>query len=68
MQRPVHPSFGRVKTVTDRWTGKKIKELKRSSKSYVNYALEVSVNGVMCVCSPFQVIKHILQFVNWLNS
>ena len=25
----------------------------------VSYALKVSVNGVMCVCSPFQVIRHI---------
>ena len=32
----------------------------------VIYALKVSVNGVMCVCvcSPFQVIKHILKFIN----
>ena len=22
----------------------------------------------MCDCSPFQVIRHILKFVNWLNS
>ena len=34
----------------------------------VFYALEVSVNGVTCVCSPFQVIKHIFKFANWLNS
>ena len=33
-----------------------------------NYVLEVSVNSVTCVCSPFQVIRHILKFVNWLNS
>ena len=34
---------------------------KRSSKTIdiVSYALEVSVNGVTCVCSPFQVIRHI---------
>ena len=25
----------------------------------VSYALKVSENGVMCVCSPFQVIRHI---------
>ena len=25
----------------------------------VSYALKVSANGVMCVCSPFQVIRHI---------
>ena len=33
----------------------------------VSYALEVSVNGVIyvCVCNPFQVIRHILKFVNW---
>ena len=34
----------------------------------VSYALEVSVNCVMCVCSPFQVIRDISKFVNWLNS
>ena len=32
----------------------------------VSYALEVSVNGVMHVCGPFQIIGHILKFVNWL--
>ena len=32
------------------------------------YALEMSVNGVTCVCSPFQVIRHILKFVNWVNN
>ena len=32
--------------------------------THVSYALEVSVNGVTCVCSPFQVIRHILKFVN----
>ena len=25
----------------------------------VSYALKVSENGVTCVCSPFQVIRHI---------
>ena len=30
----------------------------------VSYALQMSVNGVTCVCSPFQVIRHILEFVN----
>ena len=67
MQGPVHPSFGRVKTVADGlppppginmggwvdgwWTGKKIKELKGSSKTIhiVSYASKVSVNGVTCV-------------------
>ena len=34
----------------------------------VSYALKVNENGVTCVCSPFQVIRHILKFVNWLNS
>ena len=29
----------------------------------VSYALEVSVNS-----GPFQVIRHISKFVNWLNS
>ena len=47
-----------------------MKEQKRSSKTIdiVSYALEVSANGVTCVCSPFQVIRHILKFVNWLNG
>ena len=38
---------------------------KKSSKTidFVSYALEVSVNEWchMCVCSPFQVIRHILK-------
>ena len=36
------------------WTGKKMKEQKRSSKTIdiVSYALKISVNGVICVCSP----------------
>ena len=40
-----------------------MKEQKKSSKTIdiVNYALEVSVNGDMCVCSPFQVIRHNLK-------
>ena len=65
MKRPVHPSFGWVKTNMDGykygWTGTKMKEQKRSSKpiDIVSYALKVSVNGVMCDCSPFQVIRHI---------
>ena len=34
---------------------------KRSSKTIdiVSCALKVSENGVTCVCSPFQVIRHI---------
>ena len=34
---------------------------KRSSKTIdiVSYALEVSVNDVTCVCSQFQVTRHI---------
>ena len=49
---------------------KKMKEQKRSSKSIdiVSNASKVSVNGVTCVCSPFQVIRHILKFVKWLSS
>ena len=50
---------------------KKIKaRKKRSSKTIdiVSYALKVSENGVTCVCSPFQVIRHIYKFVNWLKS
>ena len=42
MQRPVHPSFGRVKTIVD--------------------------GCHLCVCSAFQVIRHIFYFVNWLIS
>ena len=55
MQRPVHPSFGRVKTNVDGykcgWTGKKMKAQNRSSKTIdiVSYALKVSVNGVRYV-------------------
>ena len=33
--------------------------MKEQKIEIVSYALKVSVNGVMCVCSPFQVIKHI---------
>ena len=38
-----------------------MKEQKGSSKTMdiVSYALKVSVNGVVYVCSPFQVIGHI---------
>ena len=48
-----------------------MKEQKRSSKTIdiVSYALKVSVNGVTCVCSPFQADQKIhLKFVNRLNS
>ena len=40
-----------------------MKEQKKSSKTIdiVSYASKVSVNGVMCVCSLFQVIRHILK-------
>ena len=40
-----------------------MKEQKRSSKTIdiVSYALKVSENGVTCVCSPFQVIRHIFK-------
>ena len=53
MKRPVHPSFGQVKTNMDEWwTGKKMKEQKRSSKTIdiVSYALKVSVKIVSHVC------------------
>ena len=42
----------------------------KSSKTIdiVSYTLEVNVNGVMFVCSQFQVIRHVLKFVNWLYS
>ena len=42
----------RLEIWVDGWsTGKKMKEQKRSSKTVdiVNYALKVSVNGVICV-------------------
>ena len=60
--------MGKIR-VDRRWMGKKMKEQKRCSKTtdIVSYALEVSVNGVTCVCSPFPVIIHILKLVNWLN-
>ena len=32
---------------------------------YCQLCLRVSANGV---CNPFQVIRHILKFVNWLIS
>ena len=46
-----------------------MKEQNKSSKTLdiVSYALEVTVNGVTCVCSPFQVKNKYLNFVNWLN-
>ena len=48
---------------------KKITEQKKFFKTIdVSYALKIRVNGVTCVCSPFQVIKHILKFLNWLIS
>ena len=40
------------------WTGSKTIDI-------VSHNLEVSVNGV---CSPFQVIRHIFNFVNWFNQ
>ena len=55
MQKPVHPSFGRVKPVVDGlkygWTGggrEKMKGQKRWSNTIdiVIYASKVSVNGV----------------------
>ena len=67
----MHLSFGQVKTNVDGqkygWTGKKMKQQdNRSSKTIdiVSYALNVSINGVTCVCSLFQVIRHTLKFVN----
>ena len=65
MQRPVRPSFGRVKIIVDGWkygwTGKKIKEQKKVSQNhrYCQLCLKSEckkpVNGVtcMCVCSLF---------------
>ena len=47
-----------VEIWVDRWVKK---EPKGSSKTtdIVSSALEGSENGVTCVCSPFQVIRHI---------
>ena len=39
-----------------------VKNRKKSSKNVediVSYALEMSINGVTCVCSPLQVTKYI---------
>ena len=46
-----------------------MKEQKRSSKTIdiVSYALKVSVNGVTCVCSPFQV-KNTFKICELLTS
>ena len=44
--------YGQTEIWVDRWwTGKKMKEQKRSCKTIdiVSYALKVSVNGVICV-------------------
>ena len=75
MRRPVHPSFGQVKTVVDGskygWTGKQMKEQKRFSKTIdiVSYALKSECKWChMCVCRPFRVIRYILKFVNSLNK
>ena len=49
MQRPVHQLFGWVKPV---WMGRNMGgRVKKSSKiiDIVSYALEMSVNGVICV-------------------
>ena len=62
MQRPVHPSFGRVKTIVDvskyGWTGggwvKKFRSKRWSSKTIdiVSNALESEYKwSHMCVCS-----------------
>ena len=43
--------------------GGRVKKMKKNISSQtidiVSYALKVSVNGVTCVCSLFQVIRHI---------
>ena len=58
MQRPIHPSFGQVKTNMDvlkyGWTGgRPVIQMneQKSSKTLdiVSYASKVSVNGVTCV-------------------
>ena len=76
MQRHVHPSFGRVKTIVDGlkygWMGKKMKEQKTKIFQNHRYCQLCLTSGCkwshVCVCSPFQVIRHMLKFVNWLNS
>ena len=37
----------------------KNKKVFQNHRYIVSYALDVSVNAVMCVCSPFEVIRHI---------
>jgi len=51
--------YGRVEIWVDGWwMGKKSKEQKSSKIiDIVSYGLKVSVNGVICVCSIFQVKK-----------
>ena len=47
------------------------KGLPKKPINIVSYALKVrvSVNShIVCVCSPFQVIRHIRKLVNWLSS
>ena len=53
--------YGQVEIWVDGWwTGKKLKEQKHLPKTIdISYALKVSENVVTCVCSPFQVIRHI---------
>ena len=46
--------------------GKKLRSKKRSSKT-IDIVSECKWCH-MCVCSPFQVKKMYLKFVNWLNS
>ena len=47
-----------------------MKEQKRSSKAIdiVSSALKVSVNGVMCVCGPFQVKKVYVSTKTWVTG
>ena len=75
MQRPAKPSFGRVQTVVDGykygWTGKKNEVAKKvfQNHRYIQLCLRSECKWChMSVCSLFQVIRHILKFVNWLNN
>ena len=72
MQRPVNPSFGRVKTVVYGykygWTDEKIKEQKKASIDIVRFASKVSVDGATCVFVVNFRSSDTLKFANWLNK
>ena len=41
------------------WVKKKEKKVFQKNIYIFSYALKMSINGETCVCSPFQVIRHI---------